>query len=241
LATRERSPGQREGWLDARGDRATGGTTLPPEKTNEKYQSVTFRVIAPVMEVARVGAVEEGISLNSLANRQLRQYAEWDRVERKLGYVTVRDRVIRSILDRISEDEVVAMGRNLGEVEVREYITLNWRTMNLENFLHFVDNYARYSGQFRVEHHREREHTLVLFHRLGAKWSLYLEAFMSSALDASLGQKAKTEWTDESVALTFSTNRNGIGSRRGNSRPTNSGEIRSNNSRKNSVRRNNSK
>jgi hypothetical protein len=88
-------------------ERTTGGTALAPNKSDDKYQSVTLRVITPVMEVARVGAVEEGISLNNLANRQLRQYAEWDRVERKLGYVTVRDRVLRSILDRLSEDEVM--------------------------------------------------------------------------------------------------------------------------------------
>ncbi|TLZ43985.1 MAG: hypothetical protein E6K19_05855 [Methanobacteriota archaeon] len=180
-----------------------------------------------MMEVARVGAVEEGISLNSLANRQLRQYAEWDRVERKLGYVTVRDRVLRSILDRLSEDEVIALGRALGEVEVREYVTFNWRTMSLENFLHFVDNYARYSGQFRVEHHREQDHTLVFFHRLGTKWSVYLEAFMNSALEAALGQKASSQRTDESVALTFSTqstrNSGASSPRRGNSRSNNSG------------------
>ena len=170
----------------------------------EKYRSVTLRVSSPVMDVARDAASEEGISLNSLANRQLRQYAEWDRLKHKLGYVTVRDRVFQHILEKLPEDEIVELGRQLGEVEAREYVMLNWRIMSPDHFIRFVDNYARYSGQFHVEHHDEAQHTLVLFHNLGSKWSLYLEAFMASALEASLGVTAKTQRTDQSVALTFS-------------------------------------
>jgi hypothetical protein len=173
-------------------------------RESEKYRSVTLRVSAPVMDVARDAASEEGISLNSLANRQLRQYAEWDRLKRKLGYVTVRDRVFQHILEKLPEDEIVELGRRLGEVEAREYVTLNWRMMTPEHFIRFVDNYARYSGQFHVEHHEEAQHTIVLFHNLGYKWSLYLEAFMMAALDASLGLRARTQRTDQSVALTFS-------------------------------------
>ena len=156
------------------------------------------------MDVARDAASEEGISLNSLANRQLRQYAEWVRLKHKLGYVTVRDRVFHHILEKLPEDEIVELGRQLGEVEAREYVMLNWRIMSPDHFIRFVDNYARYSGQFHVEHHDEAQHTLVLFHNLGSKWSLYLEAFMASALEASLGVTAKTQRTDQSVALTFS-------------------------------------
>ena len=78
------------------------------------------------------------------------------------------------------------------------------RIMSPDHFIRFVDNYARYSGQFHVEHHDEAQHTLVLFHNLGSKWSLYLEAFMASALEASLNVTARTQRTDQSVALTFS-------------------------------------
>lgn len=161
------------------------------------------------MEVARVGAEEEGISLNSLANRQLRQYAEWDRMERKLGYVTVRDRVFRQILDHLQEEDIVELADRLGEIEAREYITLNWGRVSPDRILDFVDSYARYSGQFRVEHHRQGQHTLVLFHRLGSRWSIYLEAFMLSAIQAVLGQKAKSERAEDHVTLTFSLTANG--------------------------------
>src|SRR5256884_4255284 len=57
----------------------------------EKYRSVTLRVSSPVMDVARAASSQECISLNSLANRQLRQYAEWDRLKHQLGYGTVPD------------------------------------------------------------------------------------------------------------------------------------------------------
>lgn len=220
---------------------AASGRRRPPERGNirrenlavnnnrAKYESVTLRVTTPVIEIARLGAEEEGISLNSLANRQLRQYADWDRLERKLGYVTVRDRVFRLLLERLPEEDIAPLGKRLGEIEVREYVTLNWGRMAPERILDFVDSYARYSGQFRVEHHRQGQHTLVLFHRLGPKWSLYLEAFMLSAIQAALGQRARAERTEDSVTLTFSLPTGG------NSRARNG---RSNNTSPNSSRAN---
>jgi len=145
LATRLRRQ-EAEDRVRCRGLAVIWETEVARSNGFEKYRSVTLRVSSPVMDVARDAASEEGISLNSLANRQLRQYAEWDRLKHKLGYVTVRDRVFQHILEKLPEDEIVELGRQLGEVEAREYVMLNWRIMSPDHFIRFVDNYARYSG-----------------------------------------------------------------------------------------------
>jgi len=155
------------------------------------------------MESVRRDSVDEGFTLNSLANRQFLQYTEWDRLEAKIGFTTVRHRFFRAMLSKLSDEEITAIGREQGPAEAREYMLLRWKSVSLDNFISFVENYARFATQFQLEHHETGEHVLILVHPLGDRWSLYLEAFMTAALDRLFGIQAKTQRTDESVALSF--------------------------------------
>jgi len=155
------------------------------------------------MDTVRRDSVTEGFTLNSVANRQFQQYMEWDRLEAKMGFATVRNRGLRAMLSKISNEDIAAIGREQGPVEAREYILLRWKTISLENFIRFIENYARHATQFHVEHHNATEHVLIFVHSLGEKWSIYLEAFMIAALDGLLGIRAKAQRTDESLAVSF--------------------------------------
>jgi hypothetical protein len=155
------------------------------------------------MDAVRRDSAEEGFSLNSLANRQFQQYTEWDRLEGKIGFTTVRHRVIRAMLSRLSDEEVAQLGRIQGPAEAREYILLRWRTITLENFIRFVENYARFATQYNLIRHEEGEHLMIMAHPLGEKWSIYLEAFMTAVLQDLFGIEPKVQRTDESVAVAF--------------------------------------
>lgn len=175
---------------------------MAEKKNNRKDEkSVTFRLDASAMNTIRRDSADVGFTLNSLANRQLRQYTEWDRLESKIGFTTVRHRVLRAMLSLLPDEEIAALGRAQGPAEAREYILLRWRTVNLANFLRFVENYAKFATQFQLEHHENEGHTLILVHPLGEKWSLYLEAFMLAALEDLCGIHAESHRTDESVVL----------------------------------------
>jgi hypothetical protein len=174
-----------------------------PKDTPKNHRNLTFRLDSSVMDAVRRDSAEEGFSLNSLANRQFQQYTEWDRLEAKIGFTTVRNRVFRAMLSKLSDEEVAALGRAQGPSEAREYILLRWRTITLENFIRFIENYARFATQFNLIHHPDGERLMVLAHPLGEKWSIYLEAFMSAALEDLLGVQVHTQRTDESLALSF--------------------------------------
>ena len=174
-----------------------------PKSGRKQHENLTFRLDASLMESVRRDSVDEGFTLNSLANRQFMQYTEWDRLEAKIGFMTVRHRFFRAMLAKLSDEEVAAIGREQGPSEAREYILLRWTTVTLEHFISFVENYARFATQFQLEHHETGEHVLILVHPLGEKWSIYLEAFMTAALDSLFGIRPRIQRTDESLALTF--------------------------------------
>lgn len=174
-----------------------------PKEPRKNHRNLTFRLDPTVMEAVRRDSAQEGFSLNSLANRQFQQYTEWDRLEGKIGFTTVRHRVVRAMLARLSDEEVAELGRAQGPAEAREYILLRWKTITIENFVRFVENYARFATQFNLIHHEDGEHLMIMAHALGEKWSIYLEAFMAAALEDLFGLRPETHRTDESVALSF--------------------------------------
>lgn len=174
-----------------------------PKDSEKNHRNLTFRLDSSVMDAVRRDSIEEGFSLNSLANRQFQQYTEWDRLEAKIGFTTIRHRLIRSLLARLSDEEVADLGRSQGSAEAREYILLRWREISIDTFIRFVENYSRFATQYNLIHHDDGEHLLILAHSLGEKWSIYLEAFMSSALEGLFGIRPRVQRTDESVALAF--------------------------------------
>ena len=174
-----------------------------PRSDRKQHENLTFRLDASLMESVRRDSEDEGFTLNSLANRQFMQYTEWDRLEAKIGFMTVRHRFFRAVLAKLSDEEIASIGREQGPAESREYILLRWRKVTLGNFLRFVENYSRFATQYQLEHHNHGEHVMILVHPLGEKWSIYLEAFMAAALEDLFRIHPKTQRTDESVAVTF--------------------------------------
>lgn len=175
-----------------------------PHTPARKVQSITFRLDEPVLDALRQGVDEEGISLNNLANRQLMQYAEWDRLAEKIGFVSLSMRHLRSIIAHLSDEAMAEIGRELGAEFPREIIAFHWKDITLENFLLFVRMLSKYAHHYEANYReQDGEHVLILFHRLSEKWSIYLEAYMISALENLLGVKPKTYRTEQSVSVTF--------------------------------------
>ena len=180
------------------------GATVATKKGNRtEHENPTFRLDTSIIDAIRRDSADEGLSANSLANRQLERYTEWDRLESKFGFMTLRDRMFRDMLARVSPADLAALGREQGPVEATEYMLLRWKAISLANFVRFVKNYAKFATQFELQHHVADGHELVFVHSLGENWSVYLEAFMLAALEGVFGIHAESERTDESVVLTF--------------------------------------
>ena len=68
-------------------------------------------------------AEQEDISLNTLINRILKRYSEWDMYEGKAGMIPVNRRVTKMLFEGLSKEEIVKMSR---EVAKMRYITLHY-------------------------------------------------------------------------------------------------------------------
>src|SRR5438046_3948254 len=88
------------------------GAKVATKKGNRaEHENPTFRLDTSILDAIRRDSAGEGLSANSLANRQLERYTEWDRLESNFGFMTLRDRVFRDILARVSPADLAVRGR----------------------------------------------------------------------------------------------------------------------------------
>src|SRR5438093_13575035 len=86
------SPGAHVRSADRWG-RVPGAKVATKKGNRTEHENRTFRLDISILDAIRRDSAGEGLSANNLANRQLERYTEWDRLESKFGFMTLRDRM----------------------------------------------------------------------------------------------------------------------------------------------------
>src|SRR5437667_12581465 len=146
--------------------RVPGAKVATKKGNRTEHENPRFRLAISILDAIGRDSADEGLSANSLANRQLERYTEWDRLESKFGFMTLRDRMFRDMLARVSPADLAALGREQGPVEATEYMLLRWKAISLANFVRFVKNYAKFATQFELQHNVADRHELEVIHSL---------------------------------------------------------------------------
>jgi hypothetical protein len=74
----------------------------------------------------------------------------------------------------------------------------------VETFLQYVSLISRYGGIAKSEVEIQgREYAVSVLHDLGLRWSIFLQHFIDSGLQSTLGIKANFDVTKNSVIVKF--------------------------------------
>jgi len=180
---------------------------------NRKKRTVgrSFRINEEWIKVLNEEAKKQGISVNSLLNRLLQQYA-YLRYMLRYGAITVTRKGFSGILECCPEDKIRENGRNAGSTITRDILL----TMGVAPDYNFVillvkKILSEFAGWFECDHHIKRDKEILhLRHDLGIKWSIYVEAAASETFNSVLGKKVTTEISDSSVTITIYRQNNSL-------------------------------
>ena len=181
---------------------------------NRKRKTVgrSFRIAEEWLEVLNEEAERQGISVNSLLNRLLQQYA-YLRYMLRYGAITVTRKGFSAILECCPEDKIRENGRNAGSTIARDVLLTMGVTPDYSFVILLVKKIlSEFAGWFECDHHIKRDKEILhLRHDLGIKWSIYLEAAASEMFNSVLGKKVTTEISGSSVTITiYRQNKNSI-------------------------------
>ena len=173
---------------------------------NKKRKTVgrSFRIDEQWLQVLNEEAEREGISVNSLLNRLLQQYA-FLRFMLRYGAITLTRKGFAAILESCPEESVRENGRNAGSTIADDL----GRTMGAPtsySFLVFIVKklVSGFAGWFECDHHiRKDKEYFHLRHDLGPKWSIYLAEAAAQMFKSVVKDKVTTEILGDSVTITI--------------------------------------
>ena len=164
----------------------------------------SFRVDEEWLNVLAEEAERQGISVNSLLNRILQQYA-YLRFILRFGAITLTRKGFVGILECCPDEKISENGLNAGSAIVKDLLLTMGVKPNYSFVLCLVKKLlAEFSGWFECDHHiMEDKEILHLRHELGMKWSLYLSGVATGTFNSILDKQVNIEHTDSSVTITI--------------------------------------
>ena len=149
-------------------------------------------------------AKKKGLSVNSLLTALITKYAEWDRFTERFGYVSIGRQGFKQIFDLLSDEALVAHGREVGGKNAPEITRFWFGSLNLRTFFSFLAVHSKYSGIYHYELVSSgRTHTITLHHELGPRYNVALANYFDQAIRNIVGVAPKVAMGDNSCVLSF--------------------------------------
>lgn len=142
-------------------------------------------------------------SVNTLVNRALRKFVEWDAYGEKFGFVTMPGVILVKLMDHLSDEQAKELGAWAGTNLLKEYITFWFKEVTPETLLEgFPRLFAKYARAFAYEEHSEGDyHTIILKHGGGWRWSTFYQQATESAFRELLGREVRVEKSENQIVL----------------------------------------
>ena len=148
-------------------------------RLKHKTESISFRIESIILNKLRQEARQKEVSLNTLFTQIARQHITWHTSASTAGFISVRRALIQKLLERYSDDEIRSISRFVADVTSKDFILLLTDEHSIESALEFIENWVRVSG-YPYKHnissidHFYIEHSFIIQHDMGIKWSIYI-------------------------------------------------------------------
>jgi hypothetical protein len=178
------------------------------ELSDKKNRSVgrSFRIKQQYLDILSEEAEREGISLNSLVNRVLKNYGEYQRFFNRYGIAGLTHENFALILDACPKDALVEIAKKAGlEIVLDEFQTMGLK-YTYECATYFMSTIlAENEHWFKYERYilKDKE-AFHLRHDLGEKWSMYVAELLSALIERCCDKRVKKEFSEGAVTLEIS-------------------------------------
>jgi hypothetical protein len=167
----------------------------------------SVRIEKDADERLRQLATQGDTSVNTLVNRALRKFVEWDAYGEKFGFITMPAVILVKLMDCLTDEEAAALGAWAGKNLLKEYITFWFTEVTPETLLEgFPKLLSKYGRAFTYEELVEDDRrVIILKHGAGPRWSTFYEETIRTAFHDLLHLDVRVEKSDNQVVLRFRT------------------------------------
>jgi len=149
----------------------------PHPTKKEKTRSITYRLPARVVEELETEAMQKNISQNVLVKQILEKYVGWERFADKIGMIPVPTQILDSLGQDMEGDDI----RKIIDVimpMLKDSVMFMKGDYDLRRCIEALEDYMKASGM-KSDHRVEGPlHHFLIQHKLGIKWSLFVEELL---------------------------------------------------------------
>lgn len=131
----------------------------------------------------------------------LNQFIDWNVNSSKAGLIPFPKPLLVAVMEKLSEDEVIAIAKQIAITEVRDIVLLLRQRHTLESFLEVYEAWVRAAGFALRKQNDENGYQYVLQHDMSKKWSLYLAELFRNVFEG-FEKHSSFEITSNSVVFT---------------------------------------
>lgn len=172
--------------------------------TNKKQtSSYSFRLDKEWLEVLREEAERQGISINALHNRILKNYCLHGRWGERLKPVLLSRSIVEGIIGCCPEDRIVEIAKISGSEGAKNSLRTLGVNPTYDRVANFIKENLGKSGNWfdYTQHTRGKKNIIHLRHELGRNWSIFVANQAATMFKSILDMTAKTEIFDNCATL----------------------------------------
>ena len=176
---------------------------LIDQQQRDKSVVISVRIPQTVKQELERESDVSGISLNTLIAQVLLKHVKWDAFATEIGFASLPKSFIKAVIEKIDDESLTTLSSSVGRRSLRDAMIFMHGEVTINSFVSALDLWLEAANiQYRRKE-RNGQTQYMIMHKLGTKWSLYLNSVVNSLLN-ELGYKtAELNTDEESLSFTI--------------------------------------
>ncbi len=163
----------------------------------------SFRIDEEALDGLREEANSQALSLNTIANQLIVNYANFGRYLKRMNGMTLSQQELSKFINNLSEDSAISAGKSLGKTSPQMLLAAMNGGITVGRVVELIHNLSFCANWFQYTEKREGERwKITLMHNLGRNWSQFITHYINGAFTAA-GCRTKYDVTDSYVTFTI--------------------------------------
>jgi hypothetical protein len=174
-------------------------------KSNRKTVIKSFRLDEEALMILKEEAGSQTVSLNTLANQLVLNYANFGRYLRRVGGMVLSQQTLYEFINSLPEDSAINVGKRLGKTSPQQLIAAINGEVDVTRVIEFIQNLSSIANWFQYTKCATgtgRQLKITLTHAMGRNWSQFITHYLLGAFEAA-GCQPGTNVADSYVTLTI--------------------------------------
>jgi len=166
-----------------------------------KTETSSFRLEKKIFEDFKNHAKDNGLTTNSLLNKIMKEYMEWNSKATSMQIIPYPSGIILALLKKHSTEELRKISRNHAKEYFSENLLLLKNEESVGAYIEMIKNWCDASGFPYSTKEKNGKIVFTVRHNLGSKYSILLDEAIKTAIEILTKKRAETKLMSNSVSF----------------------------------------